>query len=236
MTKLIIFDTETTGVDTETDRIIQFALNLDGQEKQFLVNPGVPIPPEATAVHGITDADVKNAKPFSHYAEKLHRIFKSADLVGFGIARFDIPLLIKEFKRCGIRWEPGGRVIDCLEIFFRFEKRDLTAALKFYCGEEHTDAHDALGDVRATEKVFRAQRKQYWKDCVIPDMLDPSRIGWDGKLERREDGEVILTFGKHRGKTLKAVAKQDLGWLQWASHSVPFCREARRLIQEAIES
>lgn len=241
--KTVFFDFETTGLDAKTDRIVQIGLKVGDKEKCILLNPEMPILPTATEVHGICDGDVKDAKTFKMIAPKLHRIFTDAILIGFGIKRFDIPLLVSEFARCGIDWDPSDQpIIDALEIFHQHNPRDLTAAVERYCGEDHEDAHDALADVLATEKVFTMQCLEHYKVegtnhtlgfSVIAEQLNPGGLGWDGKLKLQND-KVVLTFGKHRGKTLDEVARQDRGWLEWALDNKVFCKANARKVLEVL--
>ena len=160
---LAVFDLETTGVRIGSDRIAQIGvvkLMPDGRRLpwQTLVRPGIPIPPEATAVHGISDADVADAPSPEAIAGELLELLAGCDLSGFNVLRFDLPFLAEELHRVGVHWDTTRlRVVDVQRIFHKMEPRDLSAALRFYCGKEHGGAHDALADVEATADVLLAQ-------------------------------------------------------------------------------
>ena len=154
---IIFFDLETTGTDIAKDRIVELSVTKffpDGSQetKTRRFNPGIPIPPEATAVHGITDDDVKNEKSFAELAKGLSNYFLGCDIGGYNILKFDIPLLVEEFIRASasVPFDIETRKIDAMTIFHKMEKRDLTAAYKFYCDKDHTGAHGAAADVQVS--------------------------------------------------------------------------------------
>ena len=160
---LVFFDLETTGLDLKNDRIIELAfIKLTPQgdvlERVRRFNPGIPIPAEAFAIHGISDADVADEVPFCRTARDLAGILEGCDLAGFNIKRFDLHMLMYEFRRCDVDFSLAGRrVLDVQTIFHREERRDLTAAARFYLGREHEEAHTALGDIRTSAAVLAAQ-------------------------------------------------------------------------------
>jgi DNA polymerase-3 subunit epsilon len=164
---IVFLDLETTGLRIGTDRIIELALirfspNGDVLERVRRFNPEMPIPKEATAVHGITDADVAGEPPFTARARSLFELLDPCDLAGFNLRRYDLPMLLSEFRRAGITFETSGRkLVDVQVIFHREEPRDLGAAVKFYLGRELEDAHSALADIRATAAVLTAQFDRY---------------------------------------------------------------------------
>lgn len=187
-----------------------------------LVNPGTPIPPEATAVHHISDADVKDAPSFAEIATDVVALIAHADLAGFNLRRFDLKMLAAELSRADLWFNPDeSRVVDAMSIFHQNEKRDLGAAVKFYCQRGH-DGHRAEEDVLATIDVFRAQLDRY-RDVLPTDMHDldeycrgrkPDWLSSDGKFVWRE-GSARISFGKHNGKSLEALAKEDPNYLRW---------------------
>ena len=225
---LAFFDLETTGVRIGKDRIVQIGivrLMPDGSRTSYqaLVNPGIPIPAEATAVHGITDLDVAMAPTLDAVARELLAELDGCDLGGFNLLRFDVPFLAEELFRVGIEWDHASlRIVDVQRIFHQMEPRDLSAALRFYCGREHEGAHDALADVQATADVLLAQLDRY------PDRLQGTvdflgELSGDrkrspdaaGKLKFDERGAICLTFGKYNGWSLENIGRNDPGYMQW---------------------
>ena len=205
---LVFFDLEATGISTVADRIVQisvarYAPDVETDVRTRLINPEMPIPPESIEIHGITDADVADKPTFRQIAKSFFDYLDGCDLAGFNIIQFDIPLLIAEFARSGLAFSMAGRqVIDCYQIFRRMEPRTLEAALRFYCNEEHANAHDSEADVLATIKVLEGQLHKYPdlpKDVdQLNERFNPHQgkyIDWEGKL-RWEKGEAVLGFGK----------------------------------------
>jgi len=225
---LIVFDLETTGTDPQRDRIVELAavkLWPDGrqEEKTKRFNPGIPIPKEATAIHGIRDEDVRNEPPFSKVArgEKgISSYFAGCDLAGYNIINFDIPLLAAELERAGEKLDVSQiSVVAVFRIFKVREPRDLTGAVRFYCGREHADAHAALGDVRATVDVLMAQLNRYRDLPATPRALDratrdPEEVDRRGKL-KWIDGEVAVNFGRHKSRTLRYLAREEPDYIRW---------------------
>lgn len=225
---LAFFDLETTGTRIGKDRIVQIGIvrlmpDSARVTYQTLVNPGIPIPAEATAVHGITDLDVAMAPPLDAVAPEVLAALEGCDLAGFNCLRFDVPFLAEELFRVGVEWDHARlRIVDVQRIYHRMEPRDLSAALRYYCGREHEGAHDALADVEATADVLLAQLERY------PDRLQGTvdflgELSGDrqrspdaaGKLRFDEAGSICLTFGKYNGWSLENIGRNDPGYLQW---------------------
>ena len=212
---LVFFDLETTGTDIANDRIVEISLVKlfpDGKEEKntFRVNPGIPIPPEASAVHGIKDEDVKDKPTLAELAPKLLEIFKDSDLCGYNLLKFDFPLLRMEFARNNIEFDTIGiNLIDPMLIFMKNEPRDLSAALKFYWGEDLKKAHSAEADTIATKKILLAQIEKY-EDVPgsVPELSAYSTEGQKrfaditGKLRYNEDNEIVFGFDKHKGERI----------------------------------
>lgn len=224
---LAVLDLETTGVAPETDRIIEIAILKiypDGRETKYCkrIDPRVPIPPEATRVHGISNEHVKDCPRFRKVAGKIARFLENCDLAGFNLIKFDLPLLESEFRRANVEFSSEERrIVDACHIFHRREPRHLAAALSFYCSEEHSDAHSALADARACWKVLVAQIDKY---TDLPADLDGlhgfcnernERFVDDGRKFEWRHNEPAFTFGKHKGRSLKQVAKDDPEYLTW---------------------
>lgn len=229
---IVIFDCETTGTDTNNDRIVQIAMmkcTHDFQRKtptfSQIFNPEMPIPTGASEIHGITDDMVKDAPLFRDKAEGMAKFIGDCDLAGFNSNKFDVPLLITEFARCGIELSvEGRRLLDSCTIFHEKEKRDLTAALKFYCNKEMENAHTANADVDATFEIFKGQIERY--DDI--NNVDDINI-WSGSEKRvdiagflcREEGQVLFAVGKHKGKLVSVALKNDQSYLNWLRKNSP---------------
>jgi len=216
-----VIDLESTGVDPSSDRVVEVAvLTLDPKRPADLfhtrVNPGLPIPPAATAVHGLTAADVRDAPTFATVAKELAERLVGCDLVGFGLASFDLSMLCAEFARAGVPFDLGGRaILDALALYRRHESRTLTAAVRFYLGREHAQAHSAVGDAIAAAEVLDAQVARYAlppHPADIHALLHPVDVG--GKF-CRENGAVVFAFGKHAGRPLAEVARAHPDYLEW---------------------
>lgn len=167
---LVIFDLETTGLDLVRDRIIQLSyikVYPDGKEERenLFVNPEKDIPAEVAALTGITNEDVENAPTFKELSSTLNEKFKGCDFAGFNSNHFDIPMLAEEFLRAGIDYDfTKCRLIDAQTIFHKMERRNLSAAYKFYCGrkmEEDFEAHRADQDTEATYRVLMGELDMY---------------------------------------------------------------------------
>lgn len=225
---LAFIDTETTGLNPSAARIVELALvrvQPDGRvdEKVRRFNPGESIPAEATAVHGIKDADVAHEAPFARRARSLAQLLDPCDLAGFNIRRYDLPLLLAEFRRAGVEFDARSRrLIDVQQLFHRQEPRNLSAAVRFYLGRDADDAHSALADTRMTAEVFVAQLVRYGD---LPRSLDglhalcdevgPFRTELDRWFDRGDDGRLTFRRGKHRGRTLADVATSEGDYLLW---------------------
>ena len=224
---LVFFDLETTGIDVYRDRIVQIgAIKImpDGTqtEHEWKVNPQMPIPKGASDIHGITDEIVADAPTLGDIAAEIATLFNDADLGGYNIRNFDIPLLRAEAGRIGLEINfEDAKVIDGMSIFKIQEPRTLTAAYKKFCGEELVDAHDAIADIRATLAVVEGQLDHY---DDLPKAVDdlhefcfpanPDALDAEGKIIF-VDGELTINFGKNRGKSLQSLSMEDPGYLEW---------------------
>lgn len=223
---MVVFDIETTGLNIIHDRIISISLlrietNMKETMKTFIVNPGIPIPPLTTRVHGFTDEDVKDKPVFREVASAVAKIFEGADIAGFNSARFDLPLLAEEFERAGVDIDfKKHNMIDVQVIFHKKEPRDLTAAYKFYCGKEMKDAHRADADTMATWEVFKAQLERY--DDLNASFDEVYRLGSHnrnadlaGMIIFNENDVEVFNFGKYKGQPVTDVLQKDTGYYGW---------------------
>lgn len=222
---LAFIDLETTGTNLAIDRIVEIAMikiNPDGsrQVKRKLVNPGMPIPEAASEIHGITNDMVKDAPTFKQVANEVRQFLDNCDLAGYNSNRFDIPLLVEEFLRSGQEFDITSReLLDVQRIYHLMEPRNLSAAYRFYCSKELEGAHGAEADAQATWEVLEAQVQKYpqlgntlesiFKITGREEIVD---------LARRfgiENGEIVFNFGKHKGKTVARVLKDEPHYYDW---------------------
>ena len=223
---IVFFDLETTGINTMTDRIVEIAIlkvNPNGKEemKSYRVNPEIPIPEKASEIHGIKDEDVKDCPTFKQIAKQLAVFMEGCDISGFNSNKFDIPILAEEFLRADIDFDMRKRnFVDVQNIFHKMEKRDLTAAYKFYCGKDLEGAHGAEADTRATYEILKAQIEKY-DDLQndIPFLSEFSSYNKNadfvGRIIFNEDNEEIFNFGKYKGEKVADVLKKDTGYYGW---------------------
>lgn len=235
---LIVFDLETTGINVNNDRIVEISLVKvmpDGTQtvRTHRVNPTIPIPVESSMIHGIYDEDVKDEPPFKQIAKEISRFMEGADLCGFNMLRFDLPLLVEEFLRAGVDFDISKRkLVDAQRIFHMMEPRTLSAAYSFYCGKELLDAHSAEADTLATLEVLNAQVAKYSgkkvKDQkgneyvpVTEDMdslhqITASKlVDLAGRMVYNDRGEIVFNFGKHKGKTVTWVLEKEPQYYDW---------------------
>lgn len=242
---LAVFDIESTGINPRTDRIVELAiikLLPDNMRESHVMrlNPTIPIPPEATAIHGITDADVRSQPTFADRAKRIRDLLEGCDLGGFNIVRFDIPMLIEEFARCGEQIDlDKRRLVDAQRIFHMRERRDLAAALYFYCGEQHPDAHGAEADTLATIRVLEGQFSRY-KDLPrsieeLDKLCNPRNPQWVDRMGKLKwlNGEVVINFGRKQDTSLRALAESDASFLNWMLKA-DFPLDVREIVQNAL--
>jgi DNA polymerase-3 subunit epsilon len=222
-------DLETTGLSLTQDRIVEIAMlkvNPDGTQlkKRKLINPERPIPAEVTAIHGITDEMVKDAPIFKVAANEIRQFIEGADLAGYNSNKFDWPLLMEEFLRCGQEFDIKGRkLLDVQKIFHVMEPRTLSAAYKFYCDQVLDNAHSADADVSATWEVFEAQLNRYDQlgssiESVMQVIGEEEIVDFARRMVM-ENGREIFNFGKHKGKLVEDVLKSEPSYYDWMMKS-----------------
>ncbi|MBU1012891.1 MAG: ribonuclease H-like domain-containing protein [Bacteroidetes bacterium] len=240
---LAFFDLETTGLNITNDRIVEISILKvmpDGTQKTLtrLVNPTIPIPQEVTEIHGIKDEDVKDKPTFKDMANELNQFLHNCDLSGYNALKFDIPLLVEEFFRAEVNFDlKHRRFIDVQNIFHKMEQRTLKAAYKFYCGKDLIGAHGAEADTKATYEILVAQLEKYQnaefedKDgsISVPVKNDIHTLHEFSKQKNNADlvGHLIFdehnielfNFGKHKGKSVEDIFKQEPSYYDWMMKS-----------------
>ncbi len=238
---IVFVDLETTGLERGA-RIVSAALVReapDGTVETFhaLVNPGIPIPAGATAVHGITDADVADRPPFAAIAARVRDFIGDADLAGFNTS-FDLPILRRELEAAGVPLDPADRrVVDVKALYHRLRPRTLSDAYREFVGGALDAAHDALADTLACRAVLRAMVERHPElgddaEALGTPMKDPSWVDEDGKFVWAGK-EAVFAFGKARGRTLREVASSDPGFLRWMLGK-DFAPQVKAIVEDAL--
>ncbi|MBR5783878.1 MAG: 3'-5' exonuclease [Bacteroidales bacterium] len=252
---LIFFDLETTGVQVGQDRIIEiclFKVAVSGETTVMThrVNPGMPIPPQSTEIHGITDEMVKDKPLFKDLAPEIANFIGDADLAGYNSNKFDVPLLVEEFLRVGVNFEiKTRRLIDVQNIFHKMEPRTLKAAYMFYCGKNLDNAHSAEADTRATYEILLAQIERYngvqYEDkdgnisCpIVNDVRKLQEFSTNhqwadlaGHLGYDKNGREIFNFGKFKGRVVEEVFEIEPVYYEWMMKA-DFPRSTKKVITD----
>lgn len=244
---IVVFDLETTGVNLVNDRIIEISIlkvHPDGlqETKTRRINPGMPIPTSSTAVHGISDEDVKDCPSFPSIAKSLYSWIEGCDIVGFNSNKFDVPMLVEEFLRAGIEVDFSDRsFVDVQTIFHKMERRTLEAAYKFYCDKTLENAHSAEADTLATYEVLKAQLDRYPEELTndIKVLAEVSKyndnVDFAGMLVYNDKGEITINFGKYKGRVLIEALRSDMGYYSWVMNG-NFTQDTKRYFTEAMRS
>lgn len=222
---IAVIDLETTGINLSSDRIVEIAIvriSPDGEKKvkRKIINPGIPIPPASTEVHGISNEMVKDAPTFKQVANEIKQFIDNCDLAGYNSNRFDIPLLMEEFLRAGMVMDFSDRkLLDVQKIFHMMEQRTLSAAYRFYCNKILEGAHSAEADATATWEVLEAQIEKYPQlgntiDSIIKCIGDDNIVDFARRMVI-ENGVEIFNFGKHKGKPVAEVLKMEPSYYDW---------------------
>ena len=223
---IVFFDLETTGIDPARDRIVEIStvkVFVDGhtETKTRRLNPEMHIPAEATAIHGITDEDVADQPRFREIAKSLAAYLEGCDLGGYNSNKFDVPVLVEEFLRAGVNVDFKNRnFVDVQNIFHKMEQRTLSAAYKFYCGKELDNAHSAEADTMATYEVLQSQLDRYPElRTDIAFLAQFSARGqaadYAGRILYNDRGEEIFGFGKHKGRVVAEVFREEPSYYSW---------------------
>lgn len=225
-TPLVFFDLETTGTNIVSDRIVEISYlkvfpNGDEESKTRRINPEMPIPPQATEIHGISDEDIKDAPPFKLIAKSLATQIEGCDLAGFNSNRFDIPLLAEEFLRAEVDIDlMQNKFVDVQTIFHKKEQRTLSAAYKFYCEKNLENAHTAEADAKATYEILKSQLDRYSDLVNDVDFLSEysaynNNVDFAGRVIYNDKKQEVINFGKYKGRLAEEVLRNDPGYYSW---------------------
>jgi len=251
---LAFFDLETTGINITQDRIVEISIlkiHPNGREERRTdrVNPGMPIPLESSLIHGIYDKDVADAPHFKDIAKSLAAYLTGCDLAGFNVLKFDVPVLVEEFLRAEINFDVSKRkMIDAQKIFHLMEKRNLSAAYKFYCNKTLENAHSAEADTQATYEILLSQIERYEGQevldmsgntlgVIVNDMEKMHNITWQkmvdlaGRIVFNDNGEEVFNFGKHKGKSVLEVFSIEPMYYDWIQKN-DFALDTKRKLTE----
>lgn len=239
---LVIFDLETTGININRDRIVEISMlkvfpNGTEELRTYRINPQIPIPKEASAVHGIYDEDVIDKPSFNQLASELNSFLELCDFGGFNSNKFDFPLLVEEFYRADIEFEINNRkFIDVQRIFHKMEPRNLTAAYKFYCDKSLENAHSAEADTIATWQVLQAQIKRYEQ---LPNDIkglhemsgQGNNVDLAGRFVFNNENIPVFNFGKHKGRPVSDVLTREPSYYNWMMDG-DFPLQTKRVLTE----
>ncbi len=223
---LVFFDLETTGLNIGRDRIVELSYyklfpNGTSESKTWRINPEIPIPAESAAIHGITNEDVANEPTFKAIAPEFVKVITGCDLAGYNSNNFDVPMLAEELLRVGTNFDLRRcKMIDAFVIFQKNEPRNLTAAYKFYCEKDLTNAHSADADTQATAEVLLAQLERYPDlPTTVNELADYTThhrsLDFANRIGTNDKGEAIFNFGKYKGQVVKEVFRRDTGYYGW---------------------
>ena len=239
---IVFFDLETTGIDIVNDRIVEISIvkvfpGGDTDTKTRRINPGIPIPAESSAVHGIYDEDIKDCPSFKAVSKSMLEFIKGCDFAGYNSNRFDIPLLVEEFLRAGVDIDIKKRkCVDVQVIFHKQEQRTLSAAYKFYCGKTLENAHSAEADTLATYEILKAQIERYDElendiDFLSKFSRNAEFVDYAGRIAYNADGVEVFNFGKHKGRSVVDVFSTDPSYYGWIMNG-DFAQYTKKVLTE----
>ncbi len=240
---ILFFDIESTGLSVATDRIVEISAlkimpNGDQELKTRRINPTIPISPEAQNIHGISNEDVADCPTFKEVARSLAQWMTGCDFAGYNAIKFDIPILAEELLRAGVKFDFRKRkVVDVQNIFHKMEQRTLSAAYKFYCNKDLTNAHSAEADTVATYEILEAQLERYSNELendvnFLADFSAKSRyLDYAGRIALDENDVPIINFGKHKGKSVEQVLKREPSYYSWMMNG-EFTLDTKQIITD----
>ncbi len=240
---IIFFDIESTGLNVACDRIVELSMvkvhpNGDTEIKTRRINPTIPIPAESSAIHGITDEDVKDCPTFAQIAKSLAQWMEGCDIAGYNSTKFDIPMLNEEFLRVNINFDFRKRKsVDVQNIFHKMEQRTLSAAYKFYCDKDLENAHSAEADTMATYEILKAQLDRY-PEALQNDMgflaefsTKTKLVDYAGRIVLNDKDIPVFNFGKHKGRPVTEVLEFEPSYYSWMMNG-DFTLDTKKVLTE----
>lgn len=227
---ICFFDIESTGLSVVNDRIVEISIlkvfpNGNKESRTWLVNPEKSIPPEVTAIHGITNEKVANEPTFKELSHRIYEMIKDSDLAGYNSNKFDIPMLAEELLRAEIEFDfSKKKAVDVQNIFHRKEQRTLEAAYRFYCDKTLENAHSAAADTEATYEILKAQLDRYDDIENSVNFLSEysnrfNAADFAGFIIRNKEGKELFSFGKYKNQSVEEVLDKDPGYYGWIQKS-----------------
>jgi DNA polymerase-3 subunit epsilon len=250
---IVFFDIETTGLSASNDRVVELYMlkkNPDGTEEEFYsrFNPlPVLVGKEAEDLHGLSNEVLAEEPKFKDKAQEVIDFMEGCDISGYNILGFDLPFLTEEFIRSGIDYSfsrphtRGIRIFDVYKIWTELEPRTLKGATKRFLNKELNDAHRAKADVIATSEIFEAQLN------IFSDLFDDldeleektsklkNSLDLSGKFSINEKHQIVITFGKHRDKTVQEIFREDSGYFLWISEKSDMSNEVKNIAKSIYE-
>lgn len=233
--EIIWFDIETTGVSVKNDRIVELCIMKDDTEFYYLLNPEIPILPEASEIHGITDDMVKDKPTFKELYREIGSIINPKRFIwgGYNNTSFDVPLMLNEFKRCGVHIDLEMiEILDVYKVWTSMSKRKLVDAYQHFCNKDLKDAHSASADIRATKEIFEKQ-KELWGEMDYAS-LSGKKSDTSSKLMKSDKG-LMINFGKYKGVLIEDILKADKPYLVWLIRQDGFSESFKNEIRNEIE-
>jgi DNA polymerase-3 subunit epsilon len=243
---IIFFDLETTGVDVSKDRIVEMSfikIFPDGKRETKIkrINPGIPIPKEASDIHGITDEMVSKLPKFKNIRKGLFQWIQGCDFAGYNSNRFDIPILSNEFDRCGgLNPIEGATFIDVFNLFCHFNPRTLEAAYMLYTGNQLENAHSSEADTKATLEIFEGMLNKH-DSLKGKDIKDISEVGlkfisldYAGKIGTNDSGDPIFNFGKYKGHKVENVYYNDINYMEWLINKSELPIQSKKVVRKVL--
>ncbi len=243
---LVVLDLEATGANVATDRIVEICLhkvNPDQSTETYTkrINPEMPIPIEISEIHGIYDIDLMDEPNFKALSDEINEFLKGCDLAGYNSNKFDVPMLVEEFYRCGKEFDmTDRRLVDVQNIFHKMEERTLKAAYKFYCQKDLENAHSAEADTLATYDVLLSQLERYDNLENNVDFLHEfsqrnKHLDFMGRITEGKNGEALFNFGKYKGQSVKDVLSKDPAYYGWMMRG-EFPAYTKKVLKDIKES